>query len=56
MLGYSSIEITVKSWANVPYYCFTGGEIRKIIVETFRISNIVISFPLYELQMVESTV
>jgi small conductance mechanosensitive channel len=56
MLGDSSIEITVKSWAKVPEYCFAGGEIRKIIVETFRIRNIVIPFPRYELQMVEGTV
>jgi small conductance mechanosensitive channel len=56
MLGDSSIEITVKSWAKVPDYCFARGEIRKIIVETFRIRNIVIPFPRYELQMVEGTV
>ena len=55
MLGDSSIEVTVKSWAKVPDYGFAGGEIRKIIVETFCIRNIVIPFPRYEVQMVEGT-
>jgi len=56
MLGDSSIKIAVKSWVKAPDYGLAGGEIKKIIVETFRSREIVIPFPRYEVQMIEGVV
>ena len=51
VLADSSIDISVKPWANVSDYGPTGAEINKAIVETFRGRNIVIPFPQREIRM-----
>jgi small conductance mechanosensitive channel len=51
VLADSSIDISVKPWANVSDYGLAGAEINKAIVETFRGRNIVIPFPQREIRM-----
>ncbi|HUL42238.1 MAG TPA: mechanosensitive ion channel family protein [Burkholderiales bacterium] len=50
----SSINISVKPWANVPDYYAAGAELKKTIVETFRSRNIVIPFPQHEVRVLGS--
>lgn len=50
-LAASSINISVKPWANVPDYGAAIGELNKIIVERFREQDIVIPFPQQEIHI-----
>jgi small conductance mechanosensitive channel len=53
-LAHFSIRIAVKPWVSVPDYVAAAGEIRKTIVETFRVRNIVIPLPQREVRLLES--
>lgn len=50
-LAASSINISVKPWANVPDYGAAIGELNKTIVERFREQDIVIPFPQQEIHI-----
>ena len=52
VLADSSINISVKPWANVADYGPVRGEINKAIVEAFRERNIVIPFPQHDVRLV----
>lgn len=51
VLADSSINISVRPWANVADYVPAAASINKAIVETFRGRNIVIPFPQREVRM-----
>jgi small conductance mechanosensitive channel len=54
MLADSSVNIGIKPWVCVPDYVAASGEINKAVLETFRVSNIVIPFPQREVRILGS--
>jgi small conductance mechanosensitive channel len=50
-LAASSINISIKPWANVPDYGAAVGELNKAIVERFRAQGIAIPFPQQEVRV-----